>query len=166
MNLTRHALTIGLIALSCNALAGKSTIDVATDSVDTSFIIRDECSISVTAQAPKEFTLSQLRRHLRAADITITPTCGGKYLWAEMKEVDSQGYGIARTDAGDLASITWVQDGNWNSGEGEKVARTIQQTVASQGVKYPAVFVTGGNYGLPKKAGEYKFGLTAGYWVD
>ena len=55
MNLTKHALSIGLIALSFNALAaGKSTVDVATASVDTSFIIRDECSISITAQAPQE----------------------------------------------------------------------------------------------------------------
>ncbi|HAM3921899.1 hypothetical protein [Escherichia coli] len=166
MNLTKHALTIGLIALSFNALAGKSTIDVATDSVDTSFIIKDECSISVTAQAPKVFSLSQVKAHMRVADITITPSCGGKYLWAEMKNVDSRGYGIAKTDAGDFASISWLQDKNWDSAEGEKVAKTTLQTVASQGVSYPAVFVTGGDYGLPKKAGEYKFGLTAGYWVN
>ncbi|EFA4518109.1 hypothetical protein D3G39_25650 [Escherichia coli] len=166
MNFTKHALTIGLIALSFNALAAKSTVNVATDSVDTSFIIQDDCAISVTAQSPKTFTLGEVKNQVRAADITITPTCGGKYLWAEMKEVDSQGYGIARTDTGDLASITWVQDGNWDSGEGERVAKTTKQTVASQGVPYPAVFVNEGDYGLPKKAGEYKFGLTVGYWVE
>ncbi len=168
MNFTKHALTIGLIALSFNALAHKSTVDVATASVDTSFIIQADCAISVIAKAPKTFTLSQVRAQARAADIIITPTCGGKQLWAEMKEVDSKGFGIARSDAGDLASVTWVQDGNWDYAESniEKVAKTIKKTVASQEVPYPASFSAGGEHGLPKKVGEYKFGLTVGYWVD
>ncbi|HAI4889979.1 TPA: hypothetical protein HJP68_004836 [Escherichia coli] len=157
---------ISVAVTSTSSFAAKSTVDTQTTTATGSFTVVNECTITSSLKSANTLKLSAIKTDARVADITLTPSCGGRKLWAGIKNVDSKGFGIAETANGDKASVTWIQDGNWDSGEGEAIAKTTKETAENVAVNFPVILNQDGEYGLPKVSGEYTFQVEAGYWVD
>lgn len=158
---------VASVIASASSFAAPNT-SVASTTVDGVAQVIDGCTITGTYKPGNPLLLKNVANGVVFGQVSVQNSCSSK-IYGVGVETDSQGLSVM-TNAGDNKQKAnyMLVSGDYDPVPLNGKLYAVSKNIISGGSvnNLNLGYMTNGDYGLPKAAGDYKFQMEIGYWND